>query len=425
MPKVSFLLIGDELTTGAIFDKNGAYLARELTSLGLEVLRFSVVRDRVSEIQCAVNTLAEDSDIIISTGGLGPTTDDITRQAIALAARTDIVLCPDALRRMEEKYAARGIPLNRISERQAEFPNGAEILLNPAGTADAFACLLRPDPDRTVYIVALPGVVRETKQIYLQQLKPWLLSHYNGLSELQEVSLNCFGLSESYIGTKIEEVEIPRSVRIAYRPIFPEVRIRLRADDTSITKEGMHEVAEKLKDRIGREFVFGTDCEEGMAGILASLLTEKKLTLSLAESCTGGLAAHKLVSISGASAFLHSAIVSYSDKAKEKFLDVPEDVILTHGAVSKETVIAMAKGLRLQTDTDICVSVTGVAGPGGGTPEKPAGTVWFGLSTRAHDVAVKFFFPFDRNRFREYCAELALDLVRREILGYELFWERR
>lgn len=430
MFNLSIITIGNELVSGSILDTNSQFLCSELSELGFNIKKVVLVGDYVEDIIAALKIELSKSQVIITTGGLGPTTDDLTRIAIAALAGVKIEVNNQAKEKLIALLAKRGRVANENNLRQIEFPKGAEILNNEIGTADAFITKINNIP-----IISLPGVPREMKHIFQNQLKPYLEKHFTLQQKPINFSFRAFGLAEATLGELIESFKLPSYIEVAYRPNFPDIIITLKhkADlnnkDRSIELERL---APSLIKHIGEEFIYSRKEKDSLASTIANLLIAKKQTLSLAESCSGGLLADSLISIAGASEFLLSSIVSYSNDAKIRLLGVNPETIKNHGAVSKETAEEMAKGIKEKSGSDFSLAVTGIAGPEGGAStasgtstasgctEKPVGTFWIGLATPNLVYSSKHFYPQERNIFRIMTVATALDILRRQLLGLEL-----
>ena len=428
--KVVLLAIGDELLNGQVIDTNTNYLAKEMAERGYEVIFSRLLRDRQSEIVNALREIGTLADLVLITGGLGPTTDDLTRQAIAEFA--DVGLEEDALsrERLENNAKARGLNLVATSLRQAQFPIGSQLLINPVGTADGF--WLRVQVDQTsghkLMLACFPGVHTEMKAMFSQCLKPVLDTRFGTKARHQE-RLICVGLRESTIGSLVEESHLPTSVAVAYRAHFPEVRVTLSSDSIRDAEKVLEESKQKIISAIGSEFILEPE-EESLAESTAKAFMRHQKTLALAESCTGGMLASSLVSIPGASKFFLGSFVTYSNQAKIKTFRIPPIAMDRYGAVSKEIGLAMARGAREELGADIGFSITGIAGPDGGRDEKPVGLVWFSLSTKDEEQSLSKVFKFAtqesgtelREKIRRYCVFWSLSLLRRHLCGYTLEW---
>lgn len=429
--QASILTIGDELLSGEVVDTNSTYLAEHLQNNGFKVGQMFCVGDELSEIVRALENCVDSAvqgSLVIVTGGLGPTTDDLTRVAVAKFCRVELELSQTALEKIKAYFAKRKRPFAETNSRQAYFPHGAEIIENPVGTADSFAIEAPYGRGRQVTILCLPGIPREVKEIWRQKLVPWFDQRFPNREKSKFSIIKSFGLSESYIGSRIEQAGLPENIKVSYRPVWPELLIKfsLTGEVAKDQQKQLLELAvEKAITQISPAFVYSNDENESMADCVGKLLQERKLTLAVAESCTGGEIASRIVSTPGASTYFLTSVVSYSNEAKEVFLGVTLPLLENYGAVSEEVVKRMAQGVRSRIGSDIGLAVTGIAGPGGGTAEKPEGTVWIGLVTPDAEQTFCYFIPGERNMFRSYCAVLALDLVRRKLLGYPLEWERK
>jgi nicotinamide-nucleotide amidase len=421
LTRVSLLLIGDELTTGAINDTNGKWLSEKLTELGLSVIGLEIVRDRIDEIVPAIKRAAFRAEVVITTGGLGPTTDDITRDAFAKYLGVELVENQSSLDKILARYAQRGVPMNPISARQAMFPKTATIINNSVGTADSFSCELLEGKKSIAF--SLPGVPMEMKRIFEEELFPVLKNRFPKISKPNAAYLRCFGLSESAVGSAIEKASIGEQFVVGYRPVYPEVWVKISG--VSLSAKECEEAAAKAAEVIGLDHIVSNSFEIPSSKIVLELLKDKNLTVAFAESCSGGMASSLLVNEPGASAVFSGSIVCYSNEIKINEVNVKRQTINDYGAVSSETALELARGIREKFKTSIGVSITGIAGPDGGNPEKPAGTVFLGYSTEARQQVVSYTIQFERNRFRTYTAYAALDLIRRDLLGHPLQFVRR
>jgi nicotinamide-nucleotide amidase len=422
VPIAGIFAIGDELTTGAVSDSNAAFLARGLHTRGVEVRRISMAPDRIDDIASELLHLAEFCDLIITSGGLGPTSDDLTRDAVAKVCGVELEYSKDAESRLKSKYDERNIPLNKASERQLYFPAGAAILPNPVGTADSFICEL-VTARHAVPIISLPGVPRELEAFFEKLVLPWLEERFPDTRPRPASHLHCFGLTESFVGQQVEECELPESIRVSYRAATPEIWVRLQNDSEGGDVELGH-WREIVRNKLG-EYVFSEEHLETMADAVGRILLSRSESIALAESCTGGMIASQLVNASGSSAYFFGSFVAYSNYVKEHGLGVDGEVIEKFGAVSAECAKQMAANARNRAKSTYGLSVTGIAGPEGGTPAKPVGTLWIGFADESGEFAIHHLLKQPRNRYRAYAAALALDVVRRKIAGLKLKLERR
>lgn len=410
--RFGIVAIGNELLSGKTLDSNTSWIARELANVGWSLCEARIVGDKKTQIIQALAGVLEQCELCITTGGLGPTSDDITRDAVASFLDVDLEFSLPVLEKLEAQAERKGRLLYESGKRQAYFPKGSEILANLKGTADAF----RVETADSRQIFSLPGVPREMKYLVEQFVVPWARRSL-GSTDLSERYLRCFGLSESYIGQTLDALELPTEVQVAYRPQFPVVMVTLGASNVEL----LDAVQKQCIEALGAQYVFSDREEDTLSQVVGSLVREQGKTLSFAESCTGGELASLAVSAPGSSEYFLGSIVSYSNKVKERLLGVKPQTLETSGAVSAEVAKEMAQGV----DADIAVSTTGIAGPGGGTAEKPVGTIWIGLKLGNQLQAFQYRLPLERNAFRRYSAYLGLDMVRRALLGLNLQVERK
>ena len=413
--KCSILAIGDELITGKIVDSNSSFIAKELTAIGFSVVSIQQIGDNVSLIVSTINELAKEVDFIVTTGGLGPTLDDKTRDALAIAADQPLVLFPGSEQRLIECLKQRNRICSEVQRRQAYFPEQASILENIIGTADGFSVKLA---NQTI-VFSMPGVPKEMKTMMQSQVLPQLQIFFPNISNPYIFSFRCFGLSESYVASQIETLELVEHIEIAYRPSFPILTVSL-SDFSSRSQIEKKNIIEKefseILRVIGEEYIFTFDPEQSIASVVQDIMLKKNLTLALAESCTGGLVADRIVFEAGSSGYFSGGVVCYSNKVKQNFLGVAEQTLKSYGAVSEQTAAELAEGVRKKFGTSYGISITGIAGPGGGSEEKPIGTVCFGLSTDLETIVSRVIISRNRNEVRAYAAIYALDMIRRHLL---------
>ncbi len=421
MPEACLLAIGNEIVAGKIADTNSAHIAATLRGLGISVRRVSSVRDVREEIIAELEQNLSLAPLVITTGGLGPTSDDLTRNAIADYCELQLEQNASSLDRLKDYMNKRGRTLSENNLSQVMFPAGSTILENPVGTADSFITPVGNKQTRfqSAHVVSLPGVPTEMKRILDELVSPWITKTYPQRSFWNEIHLKCFGLSEADVGSKIDALDVSDEIEIAYRPSFPELLVSIR-DKTREDTKRIEAIREQIVETLGPSFVYGLDPLDSIPKVIASLLSERGKTVALAESCTGGLISHMLVSLPGSSVFFRGAAVSYSNDAKQVFCNVKPALIKHFGAVSEEVACAMANGARDALGADYGVSVTGIAGPGGATEGKPVGTVWIGVAFPGGVQAQCYNFPWERNALRKYTATLALDVLRRKILNHPL-----
>jgi nicotinamide-nucleotide amidase len=409
------LSIGTELTRGELVNSNAAWLSDQLTALGFEVQEHVTVDDDIPRIVEAVQRLARKHRVVVSTGGLGPTTDDLTTVAVAQAMNVKLVRDAGSLERIRALFAQVGRTMSPSNEKQADFPEGAEVLLNAQGTAPGFGVSLG---DARLFF--MPGVPREMKHIYSERIVPRIAALSERTSH--QIHLRTFGMAESQLGDALAGVEAQfPGLTIGYRASFPEIELKLLARaESEHAAEGLAERArEEVMRRVG-SVVFG-DREDTFAGAVGRTLRDRGLTLGVAESCTGGLVGSMLTSVPGSSEYLLFDAVVYSNSAKSAVLGVSDEILRAYGAVSEESAQAMARGALRVSGADLSVAVTGIAGPGGGTDEKPVGTVWIAVASRGGAGFVKHHrLRGDRERIRTLSAYLALGMVQKLALGREI-----
>ena len=411
----SVLSIGTELTRGELVNTNAAWLGEELTKLGFDVVEHATVDDDLDRIVTLIHGFAKTHRVVIVTGGLGPTSDDLTTAAAAKAAGVNLVRDPSVVEGIRQKFMAFGRVMPESNAKQGDFPEGADVLSNPAGTAPGFAMTLG---QARFYFV--PGVPREMKHIFHESILPAI----GPLAEprTHQVHLRTFGMTESGVSEALHGLEQANAgLTLGYRAHFPEieVKVHVRADSLAEAERRSHSIADEVRARLG-DAVFGGR-GDAFAEVVGRALRDAGKTLAVAESCTGGQVAEMLTRIPGASDYLLLDAVVYANSAKEAVLGVSPDTLIAHGAVSSETAAAMAEGALRVAGADIAVSITGIAGPGGGTDDKPVGTVWFGLARKGERTVTKHRkLPWGRDRVQTLSAYVALQLVWHAVLGRDL-----
>lgn len=403
---VALLSIGTELTRGEILNTNASWLAAELTAAGFTVSAADSVPDDIDRILAAIQRLATSHRLVVATGGLGPTTDDLTAAAAARAAGVDLVRDESTLLSIRRKAEALGRSLTRGHEKQAEVPAGADILPNSAGTAPGFGVQIN---DTTIFF--LPGVPREMRRMFTEQILPRVRP--SAPNNTYQIRLRTYGLGESAIGERLDGIEAAfPGVTLGYRLFAPEVDVKVhaRASTQSMARELALRAAADVKTRLG-DVVYG-EGDESFAEIIGRALRSRGFRLALAESCTGGLMAHLLTAYP-ASDFLVGAVVTYTTSAKTRLLGVAEDTLRGHGAVSAEVTAEMAEGARRLCGCEIAVAVTGVLGSSSGSSERAAGLCYWAVSHPGRTVIRERVFSGDRDEIQLAAAYAALDLVRR------------
>lgn len=412
--KIGILTIGNELTSGRIQDTNSALISRAMQEQGWAVAGMISVGDDDDAIHDALDHLLARADAIIVTGGLGPTADDITTAALAKAFGLGLYSDPAALAHIRAIFEGRGLRWTENNAKQALFPEGSEIIANPAGTAAGFA--LRRE-GRIVAVI--PGVPVEARRMLVEGVIPLFRKAFPGAAlHVETFTFKLFGLPESAVDEAMADADLAGlGVGIGFYPNFPENHLVLTVREVSadVAGEKLREARAMVEARLGKHiFAYG---EETLAGNVARRMVAENLSLAVAESCTGGLIADRLTDIPGSSAFFERGVVTYSNGAKTGLLGVPEAVIRDHGAVSAETVRLMAEGVRKSAGTDLGLAVTGIAGPTGGTEAKPVGTAFIALADGKTTFCRPYAFRWDRRRNKVMASQAALLMLWRYLTG--------
>ena len=406
------LTIGTEILLGDLLDTNAAWISGKLASLGVSIYRHTTVGDNKKRITAALEEAASRADLVITTGGLGPTSDDLTNACLGEAAGHEMVEYPEARRHVDEMFKRFGRTPTQSNYKQALFPEGSELIPNPAGTA--MGAMLELDG---ALVATFPGVPGEMKGMFEETLEPLIKERSEG--SILSRTLWFTGIGESALAEKVQDLLDASDPTVAPLAGQGKVRLRIttRAAATEEAEEKIAPVADEILSRLG-DYYFGED-DETLESAIGKLLTGRGETLALAESCTGGLLAKRLTDRAGSSAFFTEGLVTYSNEAKERLLGVSHELLVQHGAVSEPVAKAMAGGVRKTAGTDYGLSVTGVAGPDGGTEEKPVGLVFVGISDAEGTVAEQLDLSAwrrSREAIRERSANRAFDLLRHRIL---------
>ena len=411
--KLEVLTIGTELLLGHTVDTNAAELGRALAAAGAEIVRRTTVPDRPDAIRAAVAEALERTGFVIATGGLGPTHDDMTKNVVAALLEKRLVLDERLLASVAERFKRMGRPMPAINRTQAEVPEGAAVLPNPRGTAPG----LWVEDRRGRVVVLLPGVPREMRGLLVEHVLPRLVERQGASGArrvVQSRTVRTTGVSESALAERVGEIESAIApLTLAYLPSVEGVDLRVTAWGLE-PREAETRIAaavERLR-AAATGHAYGTD-ETDLAAALLDTLRRGRHRLAVAESCTGGMIAERITAIPGASDTFIGGVVAYADVIKTAALKVPLETLEAHGAVSEQTVRAMAEGAQRLFSVDCTIAVTGIAGPSGGTPDKPVGTVWLGARVHRTTRALKRVFPGDRDEIRRRAAQAGLDLLRR------------
>jgi len=403
------IAVGTELVLGERINTNSAWLAAQLAELGILTIRHTTVGDEEEVLAEALAHSAATVDLVILTGGIGPTPDDITRQAVARAAGVPLVRDEASLRHIQGLFGSWGRVMKASNALQADFPSGSEVIPNPRGTAPGFRLKIRD-----CRIVVLPGVPSEMKAMWEASVRPAFEASATGV--LVTRTLNCFGAGESDITEAIKDLMAPGrnpSVGDTAEDAVIKVRIRARAATFEEALGLIDDDKKLIRSRLG-DLVFGED-DDTLESVVANLLISRGLTLAAAESCTGGLVAKRLTDVSGVSAAFIQGIVAYSNESKVRLLGVAPAMIEEHGAVSELVARAMAEGARTLARSDYAVSTTGIAGPTGGTPEKPVGLVYVAVTSPRGTTVRELRLRGDRAQVRDRATKSLLNMLRLEI----------
>jgi len=411
--KAEIIAVGSELLTPDRSDTNSLFLTAQLNRLGIEVVRKTIVGDDMESLSREFRLALELADVVVASGGLGPTEDDITREALSAVLRRPLVQNEDVLKDLHAKFERMGRTMPQINVKQAMVPVGATVLVNPRGTAPG---LWIEDGPRIVILV--PGPPAELEPMFIERVVPRLEVRVTG-ARLATRDLRVTGMGESAVDQAIAPIyKGYRDVQTTILHVVGEIHVQLRlwSAETEAAEKKLDEIVERIRRALG-ETLFSTKGEE-IEQVVAQQLTWHGATLAVAESCTGGMLGERLTRIPGSSAYFTGGVISYGNDLKSGWLDVPREVIETKGAVSAEAARAMAEGVRKRAGTTLGLSITGIAGPTGGTLEKPVGTVHIALAD-ANSVQDKAFrFPGDRGRIRGQAAVAALDMIRRYYLHH-------
>jgi nicotinamide-nucleotide amidase len=402
------LTIGDEILYGQIVDTNSQWMSVALSNAGIKVIRKTTVGDQEDEILAAFAEAEKRADIVLITGGLGPTSDDLTKPCLAKYFNCELRIHEEALAEVTEFFVSRGRELTEVNRQQAALPVCCEKITNKMGTAPGMWFARNGK-----VFVSMPGVPHEMKTMMTDIIIPKLQQTFETPAIHHKV-IRTIGIGESFLADKIAswEKSLPLHIKLAYLPGFDGVKLRLTSmgkDERSLQAETT-DLAEKLKQYAG-EYIYGYG-EDPLEVVIGKTLLEKKLTLSIAESCTGGYLSHLITSVPGSSAYFSGSIIPYAYEIKMRQLGVKPETLEQHGAVSEPTIIEMANLVRTKFNTDIGVATSGVAGPGGATPEKPVGTVWIAYSDKHHTVTRKLQLSKDRLVNIKLASAAVLNLIR-------------
>lgn len=411
MVRAEIITIGDEILYGQILDTNTQWISQELDKLGIKTVRKSSVGDAREAIVGIFDETQGRADLVIITGGLGPTKDDLTKKILADYFGSELVLHPQALEDVTEFFKIRGRELTEINRSQAFLPANCTFIRNAQGTAPAMWF-----DEKGIIWISMPGVPFEMKAIMEKEILPKLAGHFNTPTIVHRV-IKTVGIGESYLSVLIEDWEnnLPEHIKLAYLPSLGLVKLRLTGfgnDEIQLKKDIA--ACEASLQKIAGEYIFGYENDE-LESVVGELLRNKNETISVAESCTGGFLGHKFTSIAGSSDYFVGGALAYSNEIKRNLLGVESEILKNFGAVSEECIRQMADGVRKMTGSTYGLATSGIAGPGGGTDDKPVGTVWIALSGPNETITQKLTLGGSRKHNIELSTIACLNLLRKKI----------
>lgn len=411
--KAVIITIGDEILIGQTIDTNSAWIGSELSKSGFDIFRIISIHDRREDILYTLNEVSGKADVIIITGGLGPTSDDITKTVLCEFFNTRLVENREVLFMITEMLARRNNPMNDNNRRQAEVPESCKVLYNARGTAPGMWF----EKDASIF-VSIPGVPYEMKYLMAEHIMPELNKRFTSQVIIHR-NIMTYGTFEAKLAEILTDFEkgLPENIRMAYLPSSGVIKLRLTGTgkDYNILQ---NQLSDKVAEMYGiiPEFIYGEN-EDSLEKVIGDLLIGKGQTISTAESCTGGEIAHLLTSISGSSAYFKGSVIAYANSVKSDLLNIPEDLLSEKGAVSEEVVALMSEQARLLLKTDYCIATSGVAGPNGGTEVKPVGTLWMAVSSKKGVLTEKRVFGTDRPANIKRFSLAALNMLRKQIIN--------
>lgn len=411
---VEIVTTGSELLLGQVINTNVAYMSSRLNELGFDVIYQTTVGDNHDRMKAVLEHALSRADIVITSGGLGPTQGDITKEVSAEIFGRKMKLHAESKRRMDEHFAKRHVVWTDNNLRQVTLPEGAEVFLNYNGIASGVVL-----ENNGKYLINLPGPPSEMKDMFERSLKPFLERKFGFKHVIVSKVLNTCGIGESLLETKIKDLILAQSnptLALLIRPTGVIIRITAKANTKEQAQLMIAKLEKDIRARVG-EYIYATD-DEDMEEVVANLLKDNCLTITCAESCTGGMLASRLTSISGSSAYIKGSMVTYSNDMKVKLLGVDEDILNIKGAVSPEVAKQMAEGIRKIIGSDIGIGITGIAGPTGGTDKKPVGLVYIAITGKYGTIVKENVFSGDRKRIRYRSTQQALEMIRQYIKQY-------
>ena len=406
------LTIGDELLRGEIVDSNKSHLSQRLLDLDVETRFHCTVADAPADMSDAFRRAASRADIVLVSGGLGPTRDDLTIEVLAETFGRELVLDNDSLETIRGFFRRFGREMAEINAKQAYFPEGAEVLANPIGTAPGTML----EAEGTLFF-CMPGVPSELVKMMDEQVLPRIAERREIKSYSRARLLRTFGIGESNLDEMLREVALGPGVELGFRTAYPDNYVRpvargASAEEAEARLEG---ATQALREKLG-PLCYG-EGDDTLEAVTGDLLREQGMQVAVAESCTGGLLGSRLTAVPGSSAYFVGGVMAYANEVKERLLGVPAAMLAEHGAVSEPVACAMAEGVRARLGADLAVSTTGISGPDGGSEEKPVGLVFIGFADASGSQARRILFPLGRERHRVMTTQVAIDWIRRHLLG--------
>jgi nicotinamide-nucleotide amidase len=404
------LSTGDELTTGKVIDTNSSNIADCLFAAGIEVAAVLTVGDRKEKLHWAIRQGCDIADLIIGTGGLGPTADDLTTEVVAEFLGCQLIQDEQVAQSLKRRFEARGIAWTPNNLKQARFPEGSVIVPNPVGTAPGFRVPIGPGKS----LIWLSGVPQEMTAMLRETVMPWITQQRGGADQIAAATFKIYGLTESKLDELVKPIKLGSQARLSFRAHYPDLTLRLTVKGGKEGGELLARLRDQIRAALGSHIY--SEGEATLEEIVGQLLLAKQQTLALAESCTGGYISHRITRVAGSSAYHYGGAVTYSNDAKIRFLGVNPATLESHGAVSRETALEMSRGIRERTGAGIGLSVTGIAGPLGGSREKPVGTVWISIAHDNYHEARLYNFHGDRERVITGTSQAALHWLRTLLL---------
>jgi len=411
--RAEVISIGTELLLGHIVDTNKGHISRKMAEIGIDVLRHSTVGDNPKRLSALLRRSLLRSDIVFTIGGLGPTVDDITVETVSKTLSRKLVFNKQIAKQVRSYFKRRRYKFPEHSLRQAYVPEGAICPKNDVGTAPG---LIIPLKDKV--LICLPGPPVELVPIVQRDIIPYIKKHFKATEFIKSHSIRLAGIPEATVNTRVKDLlKLSGSTTLGIYARLGEVELKItsKAKSEKEYKKNVKKIVTKIRKRLS-SFIYGTD-DESLEEAVGILLKRNKKTLAIAESCTGGLISDRITNVSGSSKYFKMGVIAYSNKVKTSILGVPTEILKKHGAVSKECALSMAKGIKKIANADIGISVTGIAGPGGGTKKKPVGLVYITLVIDKKNISKKYLFSGKRNDIKILTSQLALNLIRTNLIN--------